>query len=48
MIGEVIGGAEDRQCAVAEELVDMPTGIDDGGHDNPKQGEDGRQARLPG
>ena len=34
MIGEVVGRAEDRQRAVAEELVDVPTGIDDGGHDD--------------
>ena len=34
MIREIIRGAEDRQGAVAEELVDMPTGVDDGRHDN--------------
>jgi len=28
VIRKVIGSAEDRQCAVAVELVDMPTGVD--------------------
>ena len=37
MIGEVVRGAEDGQRAVAEELVDMPTGIDDGRHDDLEQ-----------
>src|SRR4030088_3187503 len=27
MIGELVGGAEDGQCAVAKKLVDMPTGV---------------------
>ena len=37
VIGEVVRGAEDGQGAVAEELVDVPTGIDDGGHDDLEQ-----------
>ena len=38
MIGEVVGRAEDGQRAVAEELVDVPTGVDDGGHHDLEQG----------
>src|SRR5262249_14539669 len=38
MIGKVVGGAEDRQGAVAEELVDVPTSVDDGWHDDLEQG----------
>jgi hypothetical protein len=34
MTGKVVGCAEDGQRAVAEELVDVPTGVDDGGHRN--------------
>jgi transposase InsO family protein len=34
MTGKVVGCAEDGQRAVAEELVDVPTGVDDGGHNN--------------
>ena len=37
MIGQVVRRAEDGQRAVAEELVDVPTGIDDGGHDDLEQ-----------
>ena len=37
MIGEVVRGTEDRQRAVAEELVDVPTGVDDGRHDDLEQ-----------
>jgi hypothetical protein len=33
MIREIVGGTEDCQRAVAEELVDVPTGVDDGRHD---------------
>ncbi|CNK04838.1 Uncharacterised protein [Mycobacterium tuberculosis] len=32
MIGKIVRGAEDRQRTVAEELVHMSAGIDDGGH----------------
>ena len=38
MIREIVGGAEDRQSAVAEELVDVPTGVDHGRHDDLEQG----------
>ena len=38
MIRKIIRCAEDCECAVAEELIDMPTGIDDGGHHDLKQG----------
>ena len=38
MIGEVVRGAEDGQRAVAEELVDVPTGVDDGRHHDLEQG----------
>ena len=37
MIGEVIRSAEDGQCPVTEELVDVPTGVDDGRHYNLEQ-----------
>ena len=37
MLREVVGGAEDGQRAVAEELVDMPTRVDDGRHDDLEQ-----------
>ena len=37
MVCKVIRCAEDRQSAVAEELVDVPTGVDHGGHDDLKQ-----------
>jgi hypothetical protein len=30
MVREVIGGAEEGQSAVAEEFVDVPTGVDNG------------------
>src|ERR1700722_14262069 len=36
VIGQVVGGAEDRKCAVTEELVDMPTSVHDSRHDNLK------------
>jgi hypothetical protein len=32
MIRKIVGRAVDRMRAVAEELVHMPTGVDDGGH----------------
>ena len=37
MIRKVVRSAEDGQRAVAEELVDMPTGIDDGRHHDLEQ-----------
>ena len=37
MIREVVRGAEDGQSAVAEELVDVPTGVDDGRHHDLEQ-----------
>ena len=38
MIGKIVRAAADGQCAVAEELVDMPSGVDNGRHDDPEQG----------
>ena len=38
MIGELVRRAEHRQRAVAEELVDMPTGIHDRRHHDLEQG----------
>ena len=38
MIREFIGSAEDGQRAVAEELVDVPTGVYDGRYDDLEQG----------
>ena len=38
MVCEVIRSAEDRQRAVAEELVDVPIGIDHSRHDDLEQG----------
>ena len=37
VIRQLVRGAEDRQRAVAEELVDMPTGVDDGRHHDLEQ-----------
>ena len=37
MIREIVRGAEDGQRAVAEELVDVPTGVDDGRHHDLEQ-----------
>ncbi len=37
MMRNVIRGTEDRQSAVTEELVHVPTGIDDRGHHDLKQ-----------
>jgi hypothetical protein len=38
MIGKIVRGAEDGQCAVAEEHVDVPSGVDNGRHDDLEQG----------
>ena len=37
MIGEIVRSAEDGQRAVAEELVDVPSGVDDGWHHDLEQ-----------
>lgn len=37
VIGEVVGRPEDGQCAVTEELVDVSSGLDDGGHHDLEQ-----------
>jgi hypothetical protein len=37
MLREVVRGAEDGESAVAEELVDVPTGVADGRHDDIEQ-----------
>jgi len=34
MLGEVVGGTEDRERLVAEELVDVPSAVDDDDVDN--------------
>jgi hypothetical protein len=38
VIGEVVGGTEDGQRPVTEELIDVPTGIDDRRHHDVEQG----------
>ena len=38
MIGEIVGSAEHDESTIAEELVDMPTGLDDGRHDDFEKG----------
>lgn len=46
VIRQIVGCAELRQSAVAEELVDVPAGIDNGGHDDLKQRVEARHRVL--
>ena len=48
VIRQLVRGAEDGQRAVAEELVDMPTGVDDGRHDDLEQGVEAGDGVLGG
>jgi hypothetical protein len=48
MIREVVRGAEDRQSAVAKKFVHVPTGVDDGRHDDLEQGVEASDRVLGG
>ena len=48
VIGQIVGGAEHRQRAVAEELVDMSAGVDDGRHHDLEQRVEPRDGVLGG